>query len=85
MTAHARAPDIPSRPHETNVCPLPVLFSRERFANGLRIYGIDQDEQQGYAGRFCDYLEGSRVPIRTKADAEAFTLDQVDNPGHRHL
>jgi hypothetical protein len=40
-------------------------FSRERFANGLRVYGIDQDEQQEYAGRFCQYLAGSRVPIRT--------------------
>src|SRR5579864_1448656 len=29
---------------------LRVLLSRERFANGLRIYGIDQDEQQEYAG-----------------------------------
>jgi type IV secretory pathway VirB4 component len=35
---------------------LRVLLSRERFANGLRVYGIDQDEQQDYAGRFCDYL-----------------------------
>ena len=30
---------------------LRVLLSREHFANGLRIYGIDQDEQQEYAGR----------------------------------
>jgi type IV secretory pathway VirB4 component len=51
---------------------LRVLLSRERFANGLRVYGIDQDEQQEYAGRFCDYLDGSRVPIRTLADVEAF-------------
>lgn len=35
---------------------LRVLLSRERFANGLRIYGIDQDEQQEYAGRFVTYL-----------------------------
>ena len=49
-----------------------VLLSRERFANGLRIYGIDQDEQQEYAGRFCDYLGGSRVAIRTVLDAEEF-------------
>ena len=52
---------------------LRVLLSRERFADGLRIYGIDQDEQQEYAGRFCAYLQGSRVPIRTTLDAEAFT------------
>ncbi len=57
---------------------LRVLPSRERFANGLRIYGIDQDEQQEYAGRFCDYLGGSRVPIRSVADAEAF---EFDSPG----
>jgi hypothetical protein len=28
---------------------LRVLLWRERFANGLRVYGIDQDEQQEYA------------------------------------
>jgi hypothetical protein len=35
------------------------------------VYVIDQDEQQEYAGRFCDYLGGSRVPIKTVDDAEA--------------
>lgn len=59
---------------------LRVLLSRERFANGLRIYGVDQDEQQEYAGRFCDYLHGSRAIIRTQDDAEAFSFDQVLNP-----
>ena len=57
-----------------------VLLSRERFANGLRVYGIDQDEQQEYAGRFCDYLGGSRVAIRTVLDAEAFSFADVANP-----
>ena len=57
-----------------------VLLSRERFANGLRIYGIDQDEQQEYAGRFCAYLGGSRVPIKTLEDAEAFEFDDYVNP-----
>ena len=47
-------------------------LSREHFANGLRVYGIDQDEQQEYAGRFCDYLGGSTVPIRTSRTREAF-------------
>jgi hypothetical protein len=56
-----------------------VLLSRERFANGLRIYGVDQDEQQEYAGRFCTYLGGSRVPIRTVADAEAFEFHHCGN------
>jgi hypothetical protein len=31
---------------------LRTLLSRERFANGLRIHGIEQDEQQEYASRF---------------------------------
>jgi hypothetical protein len=59
-----------------------VLLSRERFANGLRIYGIDQDEQQEYARLFCQYLDGSRVVIRTKEDAEsfAFRTGAVRNP-----
>jgi hypothetical protein len=59
---------------------LRLLLSRERFANGLRIYGIDQDEQQEYAGLFCDYLGGSRVPIRTLAAAEVFSFADVANP-----
>jgi hypothetical protein len=58
---------------------LRVLLSREHFASGLRVYGIDQDEQQEYAGRFCDYLGGTTVAIRTLADVEAFAFDQVDN------
>lgn len=59
---------------------LRCYLSREHFSNGLRIYVIDQDEQQEYAGRFCDYLRGSRVPIVDLAAAEAFSFDQVDNP-----
>jgi hypothetical protein len=46
----------------------------------LRVYGIDQDEQGEYPGRFYDYLQGSRVSIRSLADAEAFGFDQVHNP-----
>ena len=52
----------------------------ERFAKGLRIYGIDQDEQQEYAGRFLRYLGGSYVQICTLAEAEAFRFDDVVNP-----
>src|SRR5947209_2280553 len=63
---------------------LRVLLSRERFANGLRIYGIDQDEQQEYAGRFCDYLEGRRVPIRSIEDAEAFHFIGVGLGPRKH-
>jgi hypothetical protein len=46
----------------------------------LRVYGIDQDEQQEYAGRFCDYLGGSRVPIRLVEDADRFSFVDVVNP-----
>jgi hypothetical protein len=56
---------------------LRVLLSREFFANGLRIYGIDQDEQQEYAGRFCSYLGGSHVPVRTIGDADGFDFSTV--------
>jgi hypothetical protein len=59
---------------------LKTYLSREHFANGLRVYAIDQDEQGEYTGRFCAYLHGSRVPIRTLEDAERFSFDQVDNP-----
>lgn len=59
---------------------LKTYLSREHFANGLRIYGIDQDEQGEYTGRFCDYLHGSSVPIRTVEDALAFSFDEVANP-----
>ena len=37
---------------------LRVLLSRQRFVNGLRVYGIDQDEQQEYAGRFAPTSRG---------------------------
>lgn len=59
---------------------LKVYLSREHFANRLRVYGIDQDEQGEYSGRFCRYLHGSSVPIRTLAEAEAFSFDDVENP-----
>lgn len=59
---------------------LRVYLSREHFANGLRVYVIDQDEQQEYAGRFCDYLNGSRVSVKTLLDAELFSFEMVPNP-----
>ncbi|HVQ42379.1 MAG TPA: hypothetical protein VMS54_09235 [Vicinamibacterales bacterium] len=55
-------------------------LSRERFANGLRIYGVDQDESEEFSGRFCTYLGGSRVLISNVDAAEAFDFDQVANP-----
>jgi hypothetical protein len=60
--------------------PRSVLLSHRRFANGLRIYGIDHDEQQEYAGRFRDYLRGLRVAIHTVLDAEEFQFRWVRNP-----
>jgi hypothetical protein len=47
---------------------------------GCACTGIDQDEQQEYAGRFCDYLDGTSVPIRNVADAEVFAFGQLANP-----
>jgi len=41
---------------------LRVLLSRERFANGLRVYGIDQDEQAEYAGRSATTCRGRGCP-----------------------
>jgi hypothetical protein len=55
-------------------------LSREHFANGLRVYGIDQDESQEFSGRFCAHLGGSRALIGSVAEAEAFGFDQVANP-----
>jgi len=52
-------------------------LSREHFANGLRIFGIDQDEGEEFSGRFCRYLDGSRVPIRSLEEARAFRFDDV--------
>ena len=57
-----------------------MVLSRERFANGLRVYGIDQGEQPEYAGRFCDYLRGSRVPISHVAHAAALSFVHVADP-----
>jgi hypothetical protein len=63
---------------------LRVLLSREHFANGLRIYGIDQDEQQEYAGRwFCAYLGGDTVPIRSVEDARHFADLWAETPHGR--
>jgi hypothetical protein len=60
------------------------VVSRERFANGLRICGIDQDEQQEYAGRFLSYLGGRRVVVRSLEDAQQFRFigcDFYQGPG----
>jgi hypothetical protein len=59
------------------------LLGREHFANRLRIYGIDQDEQQEYADRFCAYLDGSAVPIRSIQDAERFATLWAETPHGR--
>jgi len=58
---------------------LKTYLSREHFAHGLRVYGIDQDEQGEYTGRFCRYLGGRSVPIRTVDDAHAFHFIGIDH------
>jgi hypothetical protein len=61
---------------------LNIYLSREHFADGLRVYGIDQDEQGEYAGRFCEYLGGRSVPVRSVDDARAFHFIGIDlGPG----
>jgi hypothetical protein len=61
---------------------LKTYLSREHFANGLLIYGIDQDEQGEYAGRFCSYLGGRSVPVRSVDDAQVFHFIGADlGPG----
>jgi hypothetical protein len=44
------------------------------------VYVIDQDEQQEYAGRFCDYLGASRVSIKSLEDLQRFSFGDVANP-----
>ncbi len=48
-----------SAPVTLTAAPAMATACRERFANGLRIYGIDQGKQREHAGRLCAYL---RVP-----------------------
>jgi hypothetical protein len=62
---------------------LRVLLSRGRFAHGLRIYGIDQDEQREYGGRLCAYVGGSRIPIRSIAEAQEFAQLWCETPHGR--
>jgi len=47
---------------------------REHFQNDMRIFVVDSDEQHEYAGRFCDYLQGRRVPVTSLADLDALEL-----------
>jgi hypothetical protein len=40
-----------------------------------------RNEQQEYAGRFCDYLDGSRVPLSSVLDADTYAFGDGANPG----
>jgi hypothetical protein len=65
---------------------LKTYLSREHFANVLRVYGIDQDEQGEYTGRFCHYLGGRSVPVKSVDDAHAFRFIGVDlGPGNNDV
>jgi hypothetical protein len=52
----------------------------EHFANGLRVYGIDQDESEEFSGRFWACLGGSRVLIESIGQAETFGFGRVAKP-----
>jgi hypothetical protein len=57
---------------------LRVLLSREHFQKDLRIFVVDSDEQGEYSGRFCTYLHGRRIPVRSLDDLHASLLGRDD-------
>jgi hypothetical protein len=58
---------------------LPPISPDSRLSP-LRLVRRNQDEQQEYAGRLCDYLGGTRVEIRDLHAAEAFDFLGAENP-----
>ncbi len=49
-----------------------LWLSREHFQNDRRLFVFDGDEQQEYAGRFCRYLSGLTIQVRTLEDLDDF-------------
>jgi hypothetical protein len=55
-----------------------MLWSRMHLIFGIRIFGIDQDEQHEHCGRFLEYLGGRRLAPRDAADVEDIALHADD-------
>ncbi len=55
-----------------------LQWSRLHLIGGVRIFAIDQDEQQEHCGRFVAYLGGRRVVVEDLAAAEWVVLEPDD-------
>jgi hypothetical protein len=55
-----------------------MLWSRLHLIQGIRIFGIDQDEQHEHCGRFLDYLGGRKLTPRDAQDAAQIELHHDD-------
>lgn len=55
-----------------------LLWSRLHWIQGVRIFGIDQDEQREHCGRFLEYLGGRKLTPRDAKDAADIELHADD-------
>ena len=55
-----------------------MLWSRLHLLQGIRIFGIDQDEQHEHCGRFLAYLGGRKLEPRDAQDATEIELHPHD-------
>lgn len=55
-----------------------TLWSRLHLIRGVRIFGIDQDEQHEHCGRFLEYLGGRKLEPRDARDAAEIELHADD-------
>jgi len=55
-----------------------ILTSRLHLVKGIRIFGIDQDEQHEHCGRFLEYLGGRKLTPRDARDAREIVLHRDD-------
>jgi hypothetical protein len=55
-----------------------LLWSRLHLIQGVRIFGIDQDEQHEHCGRFLEYLGGRKLAPRDARDAADIVLHAAD-------
>ncbi|MDQ6671041.1 MAG: hypothetical protein M3069_09865 [Chloroflexota bacterium] len=55
-----------------------MLWSRLHLVQGIRIFGIDQDEQHEHCGRFLEYLGGRKLTPRDAVDVSEIELHPDD-------